>query len=169
MTLPSASRMLAGLWGCTLVACATPGDPAADAERLATELRERTPPTEGGALRVELAFDPAFDLDLYVTDPLEEAVYFANERSASGGRLEADRHCGGQLGPGVQIETVVFPDPAPGRYRVGVDHPRVCGGDARPAAFAVRVEGEGRVAEITGIAQPLLFEAIVLEFVVESP
>ena len=55
-------------------------------ERLEEHLRG-SPPAQGAAnLRIQLAFDDAADLDLYVTDPLQETVYFANTRSRSSGR-----------------------------------------------------------------------------------
>ena len=76
-----------------------------------------------GALRVELAFGQDADLDLYVTDPLQETVYFANTPSQQGGVLLDDRRCDS---PPPRIETVVFEHPPPGRYRVGVDYPRRC-------------------------------------------
>jgi len=103
----------------------------------------RTPPA-AGELRVELVFGAGADLDLYVTDPAQETVYFANTPSrASGGRLEADLRC--QAGTGApRVETVVFASAPTGRYRVGVDYAAACeaGGDAAEA-FLVVVEFGG--------------------------
>ena len=44
-------------------------------------------------LSVQLAFEADTDLDLYVTGPLLETVYFANLASKSGGELSADVRC----------------------------------------------------------------------------
>ena len=123
-------------------------------------------PAEPGALRVRLAFGPDVDLDLYVTDPLEETVYYANTPSRSGGALLEDRRC---EHPAPRVETIRFPAPlAPGRYRIGVDYPRACGGARAPAPFAVAVDGpEGRT-EQRGLARHQVFEPIVLELEVAA-
>ncbi len=103
-------------------------------------LAEADAPAEG-AVRVRLAFGEAVDLDLFVSDPLQETVYFANARSRSGGRLLADRRCGMQA---PRIETVEWSSPPPGRYRVGIDFPRRCEGSTRVAVYALAVERGGR-------------------------
>ena len=46
-----------------------------------------------GELRVNLSSSGGVDLDLYVTDPGHETVYFANPRSGSEGTLEHDVAC----------------------------------------------------------------------------
>lgn len=109
---------------------------------------------------MRLAFGPEADLDLYVTDPMGEAVYFANPRAASGGRLDGDRRCGDAV---PRIEEVTFPSPRPGRYRVGVDFPERCDSRAADAAFAVSVEHGARREERPGRASLRRFEPIVLE------
>jgi len=89
-------------------------------------------------------FGAGADLDLYVTDPAQETVYFANTSSrASGGRLEADLLCEtGMREP--RVETVVFENAPLGRYRVGVDHAASCKGAGGAAeAFVVVVEFGG--------------------------
>lgn len=113
-----------------------------------------------GALRVRLAFGARADLDLYVTDPAAETVYFANTPAQSGGRLERDLRCDA---PAPRIERVAFRPAPPGRYRVGVDYPRACG-DAAPTPFIVAVEYGSVQREQRGTAQPGRFDPIVLEF-----
>jgi hypothetical protein len=134
-----------------------------EAERLSAVLSRAVAeaPADSG-LRVLLAFGPGADLDLYVTDPLEETVYFANSPSASGGLLEADLRCDSP-GGGDRIEVVRFSAPIPGRYRVGLDHPEGCGA-ARPAGFALAVVREGAVELHSGSLQPLEFRLAALEF-----
>lgn len=121
-----------------------------------------------GALRVELVFGAGADLDLYVTDPAQETVYFANTPSrASGGRLEADRRC---EAPAPRIETVVFASAPPGRYRVGVDHAGSCRGDAAAeAAFLIVVEAAGLRRELRGALEPQRFAPSLLEFWLPQP
>jgi uncharacterized protein YfaP (DUF2135 family) len=119
-------------------------------------------PRAAGSIRVLLAFTPDFDLDLYVTDPLEEAVYFGNPETPSGGRLGADLRCESP-GGGSRIETIVFASPLHGRYRVGVDHPRTCTGKRGSASFAVGFESAGGTLWAVGALETLVFEPIVLE------
>jgi hypothetical protein len=134
-----------------------PGGAAGDA--LAAHLRasEDAVPTDSVVFR--LAFGAGADLDLYVTDPLTETVYFANTPVRSGGALARDRTCE-DAAP--RVETVVFERPPPGRYRVGVDHLRSCG-DAEPAAFAVEVRAGARHLETTGALPLGRFDPVVLE------
>jgi len=136
---------------------------AALAALLAAPSPASAPP---GALRVRLAFGAAADLDLYVTDPLQETVYFANSPSRAGGRLDRDSRC---QDPAPRVETVVFAEPRPGVYRVGVDFPEHCDGAHEPVAFAVVVDRDGRVlSEKRSAIMTLYFAPIVLETRVEN-
>ncbi len=118
-------------------------------------------------LIVQLAFDEAADLDLFVTDPAQESVYFANSPSRSGGTLVVDRRCDD---PSPRIEVVHFAQPAPGRYRVGVDFHRRCqdtplsGSEEKQGLYVVRVEEDGRILIREGQVIPGQFEVIVIEF-----
>lgn len=148
-------------------ACAAVPPEVREAERLSAVLEKAVAelPAEPG-LRVLLAFGPAADLDLYVTDPLEETVYFANSPSASGGRLEADLRCDSP-GEGDRIEVVRFADPRAGRYRVGLDHPRGCANE-RPAGFALAVVRDGVATVRSGSLRPLEFRLAALDFEVDG-
>jgi uncharacterized protein YfaP (DUF2135 family) len=123
-----------------------------------------------GGLLVRLAFDEAADLDLFVTDPMQESVYFANSPTRSGGRLLADRRC---QDPSPRVEMVYYDDPAPGRYRVGVDFHRRCQGTSLSSAeekeglYVVRVEEGARILVREGKVIPGQFEVIVIEFDLE--
>jgi hypothetical protein len=156
-------RLLAALVLAT-AACAAPLPPELrEAERLRAVLERslaQAAPERGVA--VLLAFGPGVDLDLYVTDPLEETVYFANTPSASGGRLEADLHCGTEA-PGDRVEVVRFREPPAGRYRVGVDHPKSCGAGGS-TGYALAVVRNGDAELHTGVIRPLEFRLAVLDF-----
>jgi hypothetical protein len=127
-------------------------------------------PAKAAGLRVRLAFDETVDLDLFVTDPAQESVYFANSPTRSGGALDDDRRCGDAS---TRVEAVHYPDPLPGRYRVGVDFHRMCaetalpGEDPKQGLYVVRVDSDGRVIEREGMLTVGRFEVIVLEFDVE--
>lgn len=112
-------------------------------------------------LRVRLAFPAQADLDLHVTDPLHETVYFGNTPSASGGRLIEDVGCS-DAAP--RVETVVFEDPPPGRYRIGIDFPIRCKRVGEPVPFAVEVARPGRSEERRGEIAFGRFEPVVWEF-----
>lgn len=121
-------------------------------------LEDIDPLREG--LRVRLVFGEKADLDLYVTDPLEETVYFANNPTRSGGSLDTDARCGAA---GLRVETVVFIDPLPGRYRVGVDFPERCDGRDDPVPFVVTVRHGNVRREQRGTISPRHFQPVVLE------
>ena len=111
-------------------------------------------------LRVHLAFGKEADLDLYVTGPREETVYYANTPSRIGGELLEDRRCE-HSGP--RIESVHFPL-VPGRYRVGVDYPQACGDAKAPAAFALLIETPRGHEQLRSLAVHQVFEPVVFEF-----
>ncbi len=114
-----------------------------------------------GEVRVQLAFGGAADLDLYVTDPLQETVYFGNSPSRSGGRLERDLRCDARV---PRIEAVAFPNAGPGSCRVGIDYPEGCSAKPGPVAFVVRVDHGGVHELVRRLIEPMHFEPIVLEF-----
>ena len=72
-------------------------------------------------MQVALIWTGGEDLDLYVTDPTGEQIYFANRESASGGQLDHDAtpFCG-QAGP--HVENVFWPEgqAPPGNYEAWV-------------------------------------------------
>lgn len=125
------------------------------------------PGQTGNGLVFRLAFDTAVDLDLYVTDPLLETVYFANLETQTGGRLSADARCDHEA-QGIRLEEIRFDLPYPGRYRVGVDYPERCSGAEGPAAYAVDVSGVGVSREARGSIDPMRFQVVVLEFELEG-
>lgn len=118
-------------------------------------------PPASGEVRVRLVFGETADLDLYVTDPRQETVYFANSPSRGGGRLDHDVRCGE---PPPRVETVEFEAAVPGRYRVGVDFPPVtCDLASNAVAFVVVFESYGQRQEKRLWIRPGEFISVVLE------
>ena len=118
-----------------------------------------------GTVLIRLAFPAVADLDLFVTGPSQESVYFANSPSKNGGLLEADQRCD-SIGP--RIEKVIFGNAAPGDYRVGVDFPARCDDARDEVSYVVHVESDpGRLSRRHVLA-PGIFDAVSLEFVVDS-
>ena len=135
--------------------------------RLRAALDAPVRPDLAAGLLVRLAFDEAADLDLFVTDPRQESVYFANSPTRSGGRLVADRRC---ADPPPRIEAIHFPAALPGRYRVGVDFHGRCQAtslsreEEEQGIYVVRIRVGERVLESAGMVTPGRFEVIVTEF-----
>lgn len=150
---PAALRRALFCFAALTTACATAPVPPATIEGL------RSAPLEAGTLRVQLVFDATADLDLYVTDPALETVYYANTPSRLGGALEADRRCDAQA---PRIETVDFEAAPAGIYRVGVDFPERCGrADRVPFTLVIRGPGIDRIekGEVAfGTFQPKVLE-----------
>jgi hypothetical protein len=120
------------------------------------------PRTAAGELVVRLAFEPGADLDLYVSDPQGETVYYANTPVRSGGALDSDRRCGQ---PGARPEAVRFEAPLAGSYRVGVDFPQHCESDERVVPWAISVDAHGERRLLRGLAVWNVFASRVDEFV----
>ena len=171
--LKSCAPLLAALVGVSCASTPAPSPPPpewtdewrAEAAELAGHLR-----AAGGAasqhLVVRLAFAAQADLDLYVTDPLLETVYYANTPSRSGGALERDLRCD-EPGGEVRVETIRFEAPLPGRYRVGVDYPHRCEGGDDVMPYALSIEAKGSRSELLGFGELLEFTTIVTEFEVD--
>jgi hypothetical protein len=145
-----ARRLAALALACGACATAQPAPPA-----------EPEAPSAPGALRIELHFGADADLDLYVTDPSQETVYFANTPSRNGGRLRRDRRCADAT---PRVEVIEWDAPAPGRYRLGVDFPERCDDGIERARFRVVVAGPGLARELEGEAAFARFDARTLEF-----
>jgi len=117
-------------------------------------------------VRVVLLWAAPVDLDLYVTDPGLETVYFANTPSGSGGKLVRDLACGqlAETTPTTFSEEVVWTKAHPGRYRVGVDFSDTCGRGEGEVGFRVIADAGGRRREAVGTLAPARFAPVVLEF-----
>jgi hypothetical protein len=114
----------------------------------------------GEPLRVTLAWDAPVDLDLYVTTPSGQTVYYANPRDA----FVRDARCGAGAAGG--LEEARWRAPAPGRYRVGVDFPNACTDAVDTAVYRVVVDAGARHEEYVGTAErskrePQVFEVTV--------
>jgi uncharacterized protein YfaP (DUF2135 family) len=116
---------------------------------------------EGEGLLVTLLWDAPVDLDLYVTTPLGETVYYANPHDA----FVRDSRCSDALAT-AHVEEARWRRPAPGRYRIGVDFPEACTNRTAEAAYRVVVDADGRREDRTGTARLLVRNPAVLEVVV---
>lgn len=81
-----------------------------------------------GDVQVNISWSGASDVDLYVTDPSDETVYFGNRDAASGGGLDLDSNAACNI-DGKNAENIVWPaNQAPrGTYKVVVRYFDDCG------------------------------------------
>lgn len=119
-------------------------------------------------LHVLLTWNAPVDLDLYVTDPSWETVYFANTPSRAGGRLEGDVRCDTLKRVGQQAEWVRFPAPNGGPYRIGVDFIDDCGSDIEIVPFRIVVDLDAARFEETGHVQLERFQPLSSEFEIDA-
>ena len=121
------------------------------------------PPFSG--LRVALVWSSPVDLDLYLTDPTWETVYFANNPSRTGAQLLRDMRCRDVVsGDKVFVELAGMTTPLPGHYRVGVDFIDTCNATHDPANFRIVVDFGDQRREATGTIGLAEFQPIVVEF-----
>lgn len=134
----------------------------AEAEDLARWLAGH-PIAGDDAIVVRLAFGGRTDLDLYVTGPAKETIYFGNATARTGGALERDERCAGDPAA-VRAEIIRFDAPQPGSYRIGVDHPGGCDGSTEAVPFAITIDAAGARRTLRGLAPPRVFTPIVDAF-----
>ncbi len=116
----------------------------------ATSTRVATPGT--GDVQVTLMWNSANDLDLRMIDPLGETIYYEQNTSSSGGRLDADANADCQELTSQPVENIFWPaGKAPqGVYILSVIFFRQCEAIAS-TPFVVRVLVDGQVQEFSGI------------------
>ncbi len=123
------------------------------AQEREVELAEDALSSGGGDVQVTLTWETSADLDLWVTDPRGERIYYGNPISDSGGELDRDDTNG--YGP----ENIFWPrDGAPaGTYTVQVDH----FAGASPTDFDVLIQAFGYVKTYSGTVRSGETETIV--------
>ncbi|HSQ01594.1 MAG TPA: hypothetical protein VL049_30590 [Candidatus Dormibacteraeota bacterium] len=151
-------RAVAAATALLLVACASRSYPAP----------APPPPVGDQGLRVTLVWSAPVDLDLYLTDPAAETLYFANNPTRAGARLTTDVRCP-QLAAGAPPrEEAVAATPAAGGWRVGVDFIDACGSGLDAVPFRIAIDVGGRRREAEGVARAGRFTVVVVEFRVDG-
>ncbi|MCF2970621.1 right-handed parallel beta-helix repeat-containing protein [Synechococcus sp. Nb3U1] len=107
-----------------------------------------TPPLGTGPIQITLTWNTIDDLDLYVTDPGEQTVFFGNPSIPSGGRLDVDANsnCAGvTTNP---VENVFWASTPPtGRYLIEVVLFRRCSQSTAPIPFTVTLRKSGNIVQ----------------------
>ena len=113
-----------------------------------------------GDVQVTLTWQADVDVDLYVTDPAGDTVYYGNRRVSSGGELDRDNMCGDfEWG---RPENVYWPQagaPA-GTYSVKVRYYGSCASEDPNVAWTVRVIAGGAAQSFTGVLAPYDEQAV---------
>ena len=96
----------------------------------------------GGNIQVTAAWQTASDIDLHVTDPMNEEVYYGHRQSASGGVLDHDANAACSSAPPT-AENVYWASPTPprGTYRARVVSYEQCGSPNTPTTLSISVGG----------------------------
>ncbi len=104
---------------------------------------ENTQDLATGDVRVTLTWGDTADLDLAVTDPNGETIYYDVKASSSGGQLDVDANGGCQSAITSPAENIIWPDTGPsGQYVVQVSIYDDCGaGAAHPFVLQVLIGG----------------------------
>ncbi|MEO8201496.1 MAG: hypothetical protein ABI679_13295 [Gemmatimonadota bacterium] len=96
-----------------------------------------------GDVQVSVAWDAPTDVDLHVTDPSSEEIYFGNKTSASGGTLDLDSNAACTI-DNVNNENVTWPvGGAPtGQYSVNLVYWSACSQAASNYTVTIVVRGQ---------------------------
>lgn len=109
----------------------------------------RTTAVGTGDVQITLTWHSSIDLDLHVTDPNSEEIYYSHMQSASGGQLDRDNRCSGfEMG---RPENIYWPaGGAPrGQYKVTVVYYNSCA-NSGPTPWTVRVISKGQASTYSG-------------------
>lgn len=104
-----------------------------------------------GDIQATLTWESTNDLDLWVTDPAGETIFFQEPFAASGGRLDVDANAGCQELTTTPVENIFWPSgEAPsGEFRVEVQYYQQCESSAA-TSYHVRLLIDGEESEFEG-------------------
>jgi len=110
-------------------------------------------PTLGtGDIQVTLTWNSTNDIDLWVTDPAGELIFFDHRFSISGGVLDVDANADCQILTSRPVENIYWPpgDAPIGSYTVQANYYRQCENTAS-VPYHVRLKVDGEVMEFDGV------------------
>lgn len=106
-----------------------------------------------GDVQVTLIWNSYNDLDLWVTDPKGETIFYDHPASASGGQLDVDANYNCVMNvTSNPIENIFWPaGSAPlGTYSIGVKYYQHCSSAPSSDTYTVRLLVDGKSQEFTG-------------------
>lgn len=106
-----------------------------------------------GDVQVTLIWDSVNDLDLWVTDPAGEIIYYGQKHSASNGELDVDANAGCSQMTASPVENIYWPTgSAPeGTYKISVQYFKICQSEVQ-TPFTVRLLVNGQTQTFDNIA-----------------
>jgi len=113
-------------------------------------------------MSIYLYYPKSVDLDLFVTDPFDEATYYGNSPTSHGSRLVKDSICAST--DEHAIEVIEFPNPSIGRYRIGLDFPESCDEQVKEVPYLIVVNRNGIQRNIRGTIKFQHYLLVVDEF-----
>lgn len=105
-------------------------------------------------VRVSLVWDNRNDLDLHVTTPSGEVIFFSHKQSACGGVLDVDRNVRGETDTPVENVRWARGTAPAGSYRVKVRNYRFHEADQAPTPFRVEIEVGGELLFHEAVISP---------------
>lgn len=100
-----------------------------------------------GELQVSLTWNVDSDTDLHVVEPSGEEIYYGNDESQMGGKLDIDSNAGCSI-DGVRAESISWDNAPSGHYVVRVDLWDSC--EREPTEYVVTINNRGSVSTFTG-------------------
>ena len=105
--------------------------------------------TEGDKLLVTIQWNSRVDLDLFLTGPAGETIYFGNRKARAGYMMREESDCKTMsLSSKPYHETALIPAARVGRYRVSVDYILSCGSDLAEVDATVFLFNDQMQAEL---------------------
>ncbi len=129
-------------------------------------------PTEADKLLVTIQWNSRVDLDLFLTGPAGETIYFGNRKARAGYMMREESDCktiGSSSNP--YHETAFIPVARVGRYRVSVDYILSCGSDLTEVDATVFLFNDQTQAELgseTFIVKRQELKTVAWEFEVKK-
>ena len=105
-------------------------------------------------VRISLVWDNTNDLDLHVTTPSGEVVFFSHKVSACGGVLDVDRNVRGETQTPVENTRWASGVAPAGTYKVMVRNYAFHEEDQKPTPFSVEIESGGELLFHQGVISP---------------
>ncbi|MEI8259730.1 MAG: MopE-related protein, partial [Deltaproteobacteria bacterium] len=97
---------------------------------------------QSGQIQITAAWNTQSDIDLHVTDPNGEEIYYGARTSSSGGQLDHDANAACSAAPPT-VENVFWATPTPprGTYTAVVQAYDMCGSPVTPVTLSISVGG----------------------------
>ncbi|MCA9491788.1 MAG: hypothetical protein KC621_17775 [Myxococcales bacterium] len=105
-------------------------------------------------VRISLVWDDRNDLDLHVTTPSGEVIYFGNKASRCGGLLDVDRNVRGETTTPVENVRWARGSAPAGSYAVKVRNYAFHEPSKAPSPWRVEVENGGELLFFEGVSSP---------------